>query len=198
MDARSLSARRSFGRRGDGTTAGRLSFAFPVFLVGISVAFFPAVGNGHKPSVATCGGKRSVPEKAAEPGGSQSARRTSGLTVSARIPNIKWQEALASPRTRKWRHPNSSLRRAFYAFRCGALVVSPALGILIADRALGGGLPARLLLALRRAAGNSVDDRNMAQGCAVSPDLCGIVGAVHRINQVSPRADVICASGIAA
>ena len=40
LDARSLSARGSFGRRGNRTTAGRLSFAFPVFLVGISVAFF--------------------------------------------------------------------------------------------------------------------------------------------------------------
>ncbi len=40
LDARSLSARGSFGRRGDRTTAGRISFAFPVFLVGISVASF--------------------------------------------------------------------------------------------------------------------------------------------------------------
>ena len=40
VDARLLSARGSFGRRGDRTTAGRLSFAFPVFLVGFSVAMF--------------------------------------------------------------------------------------------------------------------------------------------------------------
>ena len=70
-------------------------------------------------------------------------------------------------------HPQVSpselvLEACVHPFRCGALVVSPTLGMLIADRAPGGGLPARLLLALRRAAGIAVDDRNMAQGRATA------------------------------
>ena len=199
MDAGALSARVASGDEAIERPRAGFRSRFQYFWSESASPFSPAVGNGHRPSVATCGGKRIVPEKGAEPGGFQSARRTSWLTVSARMPNIKWQEALACPRTRRCRPPNSSLRRSVYPFRCGTLVVSPALGILIADHAPGGGLPARLLLALRRAAGIAVDDRNMAQGRAVGPDLCGIVGAVHQINhRLSTRADVICASGIAA
>ncbi len=40
------------------------------------------------------------------------ARRISWSTVSARTPNIRWQRTFACPRTRTWRAPNSSLRRA--------------------------------------------------------------------------------------
>ena len=113
MDAGALSARVASGDEAIERPRAGFRSRFQYFWPESASPFSPAVGNGHRPSVATCGGKRIVPEKGAEPGGFQSARRTSWLTVSARMPNIKWQEALACPRTGRCRPPNSSLRHAF-------------------------------------------------------------------------------------
>ncbi len=40
------------------------------------------------------------------------ARRISWSTVSASTPNMRWLNTFKCPRTRTWRVPNSSLRRA--------------------------------------------------------------------------------------
>ena len=123
-----------------------------------------------------------------EPVRVQICRRAQQHFADAQRQNAEHQVAESLPVVA---HPKMAptdlvLEAGVHSSRGGAFAVSPALGIRMADGAPCGCRLSQFLLALGRTARIVVDDRNMAQGSALRPDLHSVIGAV---NQTVPAVD---------